>query len=483
MKILGKTIFLVVFGFLLVSCVSEEKGNSILPYNVLFVAFDDLNDWTGAFAGHPQAITPNIDKLAEKGMVFTNAHCAGTMCNPSRVSVITGLRPTTTGVYTNNDTPFSIYKENQTLNKHFKENGYYVAGAGKILHKFYYEKEHWDEYIGKHSKGENWISNRELPESEEATKVSGNIAWGGYRSADSLTFDARSVAWVSERINRKHDKPFFLACGIFRPHIPWYNPQKYFEMHPKEAIELPLVKEGDLDDVPLQGKNIAYSITNFTDPNDLNNNHGNAEHELIKQRGLWQDAVQAYQASVSYADAQFGNLMKALEESPYADNTIVIVWSDHGWHLGEKEHWRKATLWNEVTRVPLIISVPGKESGGRSNQPVSLIDLYPTLIELCGLPEVEGLEGESLLPLLSDPRAKRANPAISSLGPDYHSVKDENYSYINYGDGQEELYDIDKDPHEWNNLAKNPAYAEIKTRLKEYIPSKGKEAIRGVYSE
>jgi arylsulfatase A-like enzyme len=288
---------------------------------------------------------------------------------------------------------------------------------------------------------------------------------------------------VSERINRKHDKPFFLACGIFRPHIPWYNPQKYFDMHPKGTIELPLVKEGDLDDVPLQGKNIAYSITNFTDPNDLHNNHENVEHELMKQRGFWQDAVQAYQASVSYADAQFGKLMKALEESPYADNTIVIVWSDHGWHLGEKEHWRKATLWNEVTRVPLIISVPGKESGGRSNQPVSLIDLYPTLIELCGLPKVEGLEGESLLPLLSDARAKRSNPAISSLGPDYHSVKDENYSYIKYGDGQEELYDIDKDPHEWNNLAKNPAYAEIKKRLKEHIPLKGKEALMGIYSE
>ena len=482
-KLIVSPIIIIVYGMLFVSCVSQVKEPPSVPYNVLFVAFDDLNDWEGALEGHPQAITPNIDKLAEKGMLFTNAHCAGTMCNPSRVSVITGLRPTTTGVYTNNDTPFSAYKENQTLNKHFKENGYYVAGAGKILHKFYYEKGQWDEYVGKHSKGDNLISNREHPEIEKTTKVSGNIAWGGYESSDSLTFDARSVAWVNERINRKHDKPFFLACGIFRPHIPWFNPQKYFDMHPKEAVKLPLVKEGDLDDVPLKGKNIAYSITNFTGSNDLHNDRENKEHELIKREGLWEDAVQAYQASVSYADAQFGDLMKTLEESPYADNTIVVVWSDHGWQLGEKEHWRKATLWNEVTRVPLIISVPGKEPGRRTNQPVSLIDLYPTLVELCGLPEVKGLEGESLVPLLIDPKTKRSNPAISSLGPEYHSVKDENYSYINYGNGQEELYWIEKDPHEWNNVASNPAYAEIKERLKEYLPAKGKEPIMGPYSE
>ena len=169
-KFIGNSILVIVFGLMLVSCASQEKEKPSVPYNVLFVAFDDLNDWEGSFEGHPQAKTPNIDKLAEKGMVFSNAHCAGTMCNPSRVSVITGLRPTTTGVYTNNDTPFSAYKENQTLNKHFKENGYYVAGAGKILHKFHFEKEEWDEYIGKHSKGDNWISNREHPEMEKTTK-------------------------------------------------------------------------------------------------------------------------------------------------------------------------------------------------------------------------------------------------------------------------------------------------------------------------
>lgn len=478
------TYFLLTYCFLVFGSTSFlVAGNSTKKPNVLFVIFDDLNDWEGVMKGHSQSLTPNIDRLAKKGILFSNAHCAGTMCNPSRASVITGLRPTTTGVYTNGDTPLDLYKEKQTLNKHFKENGYYVAGAGKVLHKFYYEKDHWDEFIGKHSKGGNWISNREHPEKEKITKVSGNIAWGGYKSSDSLTFDARSVAWVGERINRKHDKPFFLACGIFRPHIPWFNPQKYFDMHPKEAIKLPLVKEGDLDDVPLQGKNIAYSITNFTDANDLHNDRENEEHELIKREGLWKDAVQAYQASVSYADAQFGDLIKTLEESPYADNTIVIVWSDHGWQLGEKEHWRKATLWNEVTRVPLIISMPGKDAGGRTNQPVSLIDLYPTLVELCGLPEVEGLEGESLVPLLTNPKAKRSNPAISSLGPEYHSVKDENYSYINYGNGQEELYDHKIDPQEWTNIANDLNYAIVKERLKTFLPKDAQQPTKGIYNK
>ena len=213
------------------------------------------------------------------------------------------------------------------------------------------------------------------------------------------------------------------------------------------------------------------------------NDRENEEHELIKREGLWKDAVQAYQASVSYADAQFGNLIKTLEESPYADNTIVIVWSDHGWQLGEKEHWRKATLWNEVTRVPLIISMPGKDAGGRTNQPVSLIDLYPTLVELCGLPKVEGLEGESLVPLLTNPKAKRSNPAISSLGPEYHSVKDENYSYINYGNGQEELYDHNIDPQEWINIANDLNYAIVKERLKTFIPKDAQQPTKGIYNK
>ncbi|NQU51516.1 MAG: sulfatase [Bacteroidetes bacterium] len=477
-NIFFKTILLIVgFGLIAICSVAKEKQQP----NVLFVAFDDLNDWQGCLFGHPQTYTPNINRLAEKGVLFTNAHCAGTMCCPSRASMITGLRPSTTGIYKNTDTPLDLYKNKQTLNKHFKENGYFVAGAGKILHKFYYEADDWHEYVGKHN-GKDIIGNRENPEPENITNFSENIMWGPFNSPDSLTFDGKSVEWIAERINRKHDKPFFLACGIFRPHIPLFNPQKYFDQHPLEEIKLPLVKDNDMDDIPLSGRNIAYSITNFTKDDDLNNSE-NKEHEGIKKAGLWDDAVQAYLASVSYADAQFGRLLEALENSPYADNTIIVLWSDHGWHLGEKEHWRKATLWEEVTRVPLIIYAPNKATNSRCAQPVSLIDVYPTLIELCGLPQVEGLDGQSLVPQLENPKTKRVVPAISSLTPNFHSVRDKQFRYISYGGGQEELYDHSKDPEEWTNVANDPNYVEVKNKLKVFVPKNAIPHVKGSYNK
>jgi len=474
-----KTILLLVIFVQFISCNRTEVSGQ--P-NVLFVVFDDLNDWEGCLFGHPQTITPNINRLAEKGVLFTNAHCAGTMCCPSRVSVITGLRPTTTGIYKNTDTPLEIYKNKQTLNKHFKKNGYYVAGAGKILHKFYYEKNDWDEFEARHQ-NENGIGNRENPEPENISGIEGGFTWGPFSAPDSLTFDAKTVDWVARRINQKHDKPFFLACGIFRPHIPWFVPQKYFDKHPVATVELPKVQENDLCDIPLSGKNIAFSTTNFTGHNDLHNSDGNKEHETILKEGLWDDAVQAYLASVSYADAQFGRLLDALEKSPYADNTIIVLWSDHGWHLGEKEHWRKATLWEEVTRVPLIIYAPGFQSNVRSNQPVSLIDIYPTLTELCGLANPEGLEGESLVPLLKNPETKRITPAISSLTPEFHSVRDKQFRYISYGNGQEELYDHKSDSEEWTNLAGDPAFSGIKERLKVFLPQNAKPHVKGIYDK
>ena len=475
-----KNYYLAILGVILFLGTGSSPKKDIQP-NVLFISFDDLNDWTGCLSGHPQSITPNIDRLAKKGVLFTNAHCAGTMCCPSRASVITGLRPTTTGVYKNTDTPLDLYKEKQTLNRHFRENGYFVAGAGKILHKFYYEEADWDEFVRKHQ-GENIVGNREYPGGEAGiTKVSGNIAWGAFSSPDSLTFDGRTVDWIIERIKRKHDKPFFLACGIFRPHIPWFNPKQYFDLHPLNEIKLPLVKEDDLVDVPLPGKNIAYSITNFTKEWDLDNTEQNIEHEMIRNDGLWKEAVQAYLASVSYADAQLGRLLDALENSPYADNTIIVVWSDHGWHLGEKEHWRKATLWEQVTLVPMIIYAPGMASNLKCKQPASLIDLYPTLIELCGLPGINELEGESLVPQLINPEEKRTVPAITSITPEYHAVRDEQYRYISYGNGQEELYNHETDPEEWDNVAGNPEYSEIIEKLKKYIPQEGKEPLKGPY--
>lgn len=479
-----KTVLLFVLaicsGLLLGSSSSNPK--ELVRPNVLFVVFDDLNDWEGCMFGHPQSITPNIDRLAAKGVLFSNAHSVATMCCPSRTSVITGLRPTTTGVYNNTDTPLELYESKRTLNRHFKENGYFVAGAGKILHKFHYEKTDWHEFVSRH-RDEGIVGNRENPEKENITQLGGSIAWGPFSSPDSLTFDVRTVDWVKERIARDHDKPFFLACGIYRPHIPWFVPGKYFDQHPLQEVMLPLVKENDLDDVPLSGKNVAYSTSNFGDRDDLHNTDGNYEHEAIKKKDLWHEAVQAYLASVSYADAQFGRLLDALENSKYADNTIIVLWSDHGWQLGQKEHWRKATLWEEVTRVPLIIYDPKNIAKGNCGQAVSLLDIYPTLIELCGLPQIGELEGESLLPQLIDPKTKRTSPAISSLTPNFHSIRDDRFRYISYGNGEEELYDHETDPNEWINIAHDENYQEVKQRLKIFVPTNARKPVKGIYNK
>lgn len=466
---------------LLLSSCSPIQKNLARP-NVLFVVFDDLNDWEGCMFGHPQSITPNIDRLAKRGILFSNAHSAGTMCCPSRASVITGLRPSSTGVYKNTDTPLDLYKNKRTLNKHFKENGYFVAGAGKILHKFHYEKNDWDEFADNHP-DKSVVGKAENPEKENITKIEGNLAWGPFSSPDSLTFDGRTVDWVSERMNRDHDKPFFLACGIYRPHIPWFVPEKYFDLYPLEEVNLPLIKENDLDDVPLSSKNIAYSTSNFGNDDDLHNTNGNKEHGTIKDRGLWPDAVRAYLAAVSYADAQFGRLLNTLENSKYADNTIVVLWSDHGWHLGEKEHWRKATLWEEVTRVPLIIYDPRSKVKGNCKEAVSLLDIYPTLIDLCGLPQIDELEGTSLVPQLIEPKTERTVPAISSLTPNFHSIRDRRFRYTSYGNGEEELYDHKTDPEEWTNIAVDTNFLEIKTRLKSYLPKNAQQPIKGIYNK
>jgi len=473
-------------GLLLPSCNSSRIQNEDIKEkqpNVLFVVFDDLNDWEQVLGGHPQAITPNIDRFAERGVLFSNAHAAGTMCCPSRASVITGLRPSTTGVYKNSDTPLDLYRDKQTLNKHFKEEGYYVAGAGKILHKFFYQEEDWHETFGRRRE-EGIVYHRDNPEPQNITKLANSgLSWGPFSEPDSLTFDARSVEWISDKLETPRDKPFFLACGIFRPHIPWFNPQQYFDKYPIDRIQLPKVKKDDLNDVPLQGRHIAYSTSNFTGANDLKNTIENAEHEAFLKNEMWDDAVQGYLASVTYADAQFGKLLDALDKSPHADNTIIVLWSDHGWHLGDKEHWRKATLWEQVTRVPLIVSGPNIKHGSVCTEPVSLIDIYPTLIDLCKLENVEGLDGASLIPQLQNPESKRTIPAISSLGPKYHAVRDERYRYISYGNGQEELYDHTVDEEEWNNIAGDAQYTAVIDRLKRHIPSNCAAPVQGPYAK
>jgi arylsulfatase A-like enzyme len=413
--------------------------------NVLFIAIDDLNDWVGHLGGHPQAKTPHIDRLAQRGVTFYNAHCAAPVCNPSRAALLSGLRPSTSGVYSNG-IDWRPLISHDTLPLTFRKNGYYVAGAGKIYHGAFPRDSDWDDYL------------RERPGRRPA-RADGGV--GGIRFApldadDRDTQDFQTVEWISRKLNEPRDKPFFLACGLHKPHMPWNVPRKYYDLHPLEKIELPRVLETDLDDIPPAGVAMARP---------------QGDHRDIVQSGRWKDAVQAYLAAGSYCDAMVGRLIEALDKSPHRQNTILVLWGDHGWHLGEKLHWRKFTLWEEATRSPLIFVAPGvTPQGGVCKRSVDFMSIYPTLCDLCGLAIPEHVEGVSLRKLLADPAAEWERPAITTHGRANHAVRTEKWRYIRYADGSEELYDESADPMEWTNLASQPQYAQVKAELAKWLP-------------
>ena len=281
--------------------------------------------------------------------------------------------------------------------------------------------------------------------------------WGSLGYDEGDYDDSKSAEFAVRYLKRDHDGPFFLACGLFRPHLPWYVPQSYFDKYPLDEIVLPKVKEDDLADVPPAGKAFAKARR--------------SDFEAIKKKGKWREAVRAYLASITYADTQLGRVLDALDAGPHAKNTIIVLWSDHGWHLGEKGHWHKTTLWEEATRVPFIISAPGFEPGICS-KPVSLIDIFPTLTDLCDLPKIGAQDGVSLAPLLENTNSEWARPAIIEFKPGNVAVRSEHWRYIRYRDGSEELYDLRADPHEWNNLAENQKYGAEKDRLAKEATSK-----------
>lgn len=445
--------------------------------NVLFIAVDDLNDWVGCMGGHEDAQTPNIDRLAARGVLFTNAHCAAPLCNPSRASVLTGMRPTTSGVHGNQqDWRKSPHlKGKQTLPEYFRNHGYWTGAAGKIFHanhgcecgalngghgglRGFNHPPSWSE---RHPSQDRQLSPEAVPTGRNFNGLDiWHWDWGAIEADDSETIDGKSVAWAESQLAKSRDKPFFLAVGIYRPHGPWYAPKKDYDAFTRKSISLPKLLKDDLSDVP----KIATGYTRSF--------QGNL-HRRILEKHLYVDAVHAYLANIHFAERMVGRVLQALEKSPHADNTIVCLWSDHGWHLGEKQKWHKSTLWEQATRVPLIISAPGVgEAGQRVQSPASLIDLFPTLVELCGLPTREDLDGESLVPQLRNPQAKRTTPAITTLGGKHHSVRTDRWRYTRYADGSEELYDHENDPNEWKNLATDTrANAKIK-KLAKWIPTR-----------
>jgi arylsulfatase A-like enzyme len=418
--------------------------------NVLFVAVDDLNHWVGHLGRNQQTKTPNIDRLAAMGVTFTRAYCAAPVCNPSRAALLSGKRPATTGIYDNKDPYARILKPEESLVMQFKKAGYETLGMGKLWHGGLGWPEQWTGTGGREGGGggaKGQLQDRSI----------GPIKFGIIDGGDETVPDTRIADYGIAQLGKPHAQPFFLTLGFHKPHMPWNVPRKYFDLHPLDKIELPPTKSGDLEDLPPAGVRMAGAF---------------GDHAKVMASGRWKEAVQAYLAAISYLDGQVGRVLDALEKSPHKNNTIICFWGDHGWHLGEKEHWRKFALWEEATRAPFIWVVPGlTKPGGRCERTVDFMSIYPTLCDLAGVPKPSHVDGPSIRALLADPSAAWTKPAMTTFGENNHALRTERWRYIRYADGGEELYDHDADPYEWNNLAAAAEHAEAKKELAKLLPA------------
>lgn len=526
------------------------NGQQLKAPNVLLIMVDDLNDYLGVFGGHPQAQTPNIDKLAASGTIFTNAHTNVPVCQPSRNSMFTGVFP-----HDSRDfgwTPHmkqAVLKNHKTFVELFKENGYLTLGTGKLLHKN--DRKYWTEwgvpeginygphaYSGIDEKGKRIMGHSSVPDPFKSINVvDGSFAsfadtpvipdgQGGTRETGwtfgkkpfryvndddrDLTPDEQHAQWVAKKLKQLetagNTQPFFMGVGFVKPHTPLYAPQKYFDKFPLEDIEMPVIKENDSED--------SY-YTSVYPPSEMGLHYYQALKESYPNgdEGL-RKFLQAYLACVSFVDDQIGVVLDALNNSPFKDNTIVVFTTDHGWQMGEKDYLYKNSPWDESTRVPMIIRDPQRSKPGKEvAHAVSLIDLYPTFIDLCNLegstvlkPSEAKLGGTSLKAFLEKPKTKKwggthgaltvlgagINQPIEGLGvnknkgalwhieilkdldPSYvmqqnYSYRTENWRYILYRNGKEELYNHKKDAHAWHNLAEDPKYAKKKAALKEEV--------------
>jgi len=447
-----------------------------------------LNNWIEPLGGHPQAKTPNLARFNQQSVTFTNSFCSAPACNPSRTALMTGKAPYLTGVYDNPQIWRQVLPNETTLGQHFQAAGYWTARAGKIYHATMPDPKSWNAYFPTRT---NQMPDYYLPSTDPDTrevvftKQDNEVREADRKARESFTMpefkgrycafdfepvpkpdeetgDYQSVDWICDQLEKPHDKPFFLACGIYRPHLPWYVPQKYFDAFPLDFVQLPKILQNDLDDVPEAGQKICRQ--NY--------------HHHVTQAGLWKSAVQGYLASIYYADAMVGKLLKSLEQSAYADNTIVVIFSDHGWQLGEKQDWSKFALWQNVLNTVLMIKAPKKSPGLEQgsadgigcDENVCLDDIFPTLTQLCGIHDKPDASGTSLVPQLKNPKAKRHLPVISCLGEHHFSVIKDHWHYIRYQDGSEELYHMKNDPEEWTNLANDKHYNDIKQKLKTIIP-------------
>lgn len=451
--ILTKSAFLIFLFFVSVEAKDRKP-------NVLMISIDDLNDWTGFLGGHPQAVTPHMDALAKRGRNFSNAHCAVPVCTCSRISVMSGVAASTHGSYEIGPSyeELPALKQVPILQQYFKDQGYVTFAGGKVLHHSFKGRlagaiDHsWGRKKTARPKGGTLL----LPKGWSRA-----WDWGAHPDSDTAMADfqlAQQVAATLEDTDRTAE-PFFMSVGFFRPHVPLYVPQKWFDLYPLDTLVLPNNPPGDLDDLP----------ANFL---SINNYAVAPTHKEVVATGNQGKLTQAYLASVSFVDHCVGIVIAALESSAHAENTIVVLWSDHGFHLGEKQHWAKRTLWEESTKVPLLFVGPGITPGQNCKQAVSLLDIYPTLVELCDLPGNSQLEGTSLVSQLNDPQAERIEPAVTSSYFGNHSIRTRDWRLIVYEDGEQELYDHRTDADEFNNLANDPAHKSTIAELSKWLPKK-----------
>jgi arylsulfatase A-like enzyme len=352
-------------------------------------------------------------------------------------------------VYDNGQDWKPVVPKEQTLTTQFLNAGYNVYGSGKIYHASAHRPGEWTDYL---------VGGKEKATPHPDSKDDGV---GGIKfrplTDDSKLSDEAIVNYGIEKLLAKHDKPFFVGVGLHKPHMPWNVPKKYYDLFPLDTIELPPTQKDDLKDVPAGGLKMAKA---------------DGDHAAILKSGRWKEAVQGYLAAIAYCDAQIGRLLDAYEKSPHKSNTVIVFWGDHGWHLGEKEHWRKFALWEEATRMPYIWVAPGvTKPGGVCAAPVDLMSAYPTLCSLCGLDKPKHLDGVDIKPLLLDPKAKWDAPAITTFHLNNHAVRTAKWRYIRYADGGEELYDHDADEYEWTNVASDPKHAGTKKELAKLFPT------------
>lgn len=455
-------LILSVLGATNASCQKTDKPN------VLFITIDDMNDWTSVFDENNPIKTPNIEKLADRGVFFNKAYCSSPACNPSRSSVMTGTRPHKTGIYGNSSDWRGALPKIKTIQRYFKDNGYFVCGAGKVFHHHkdwaFHDNASFNEFLmmsinepypDKKLNGLDWYGSR-------------NTDWGAWPEDIKKTADYRTAQYAIQKLNQKFDRPFFLNVGIYKPHSPFFAPQEFFDKYPSKNVVMPQIPEEDMEDLPEGARKLVEPTNWFWDG-------------MVKAQkedpDAYKDYVQGYQACASFADEMIGKIINALDNSPYKDNTIIVLWSDHGFHLGEKQHFEKFALWEKTTHIPFIIITPGlTQSSTIIEKPVDMTSIYPTLCELCGLEIPKHADGFSLVPLLKD-TSTVIPPALMTYGKGNHAIRTERWRYIHYADGTEELYDHKNDPKEWTNVAGKKEYKGVIEKLKTYIPKKNAEQV------